>query len=187
MTPRLSEKIRRNSVRTNIYFSPITNIIRATKYIQIIFKLFKIFEYLNQGLVKGAELCLNPYFFAGWSSTLSMLKIKIDFWNKELLLLQDLCGFQVFCQPFISRKFPWINSGWEDVCCDPAGAHLLSVHGRAWLRLRQNLRCSGGSDTAPLLTLTPAQLWVVTTISCTQQIFMSSECQVMKWLSSKLN
>ena len=94
---------------------------------------------------------------------------------------------EVMGQPFISRKFPWINSGWEDVCCDPAGAHLLSVHGRAWLRLRQNLRCSGGSDTAPLLTLTPAQLWVVTTISCTQQIFMSSECQVMKWWSSILN
>ena len=39
---------------------------------------------LNQGLVKGAELCLNPYFLAGWRSelagcrsTLSMSKIKV--------------------------------------------------------------------------------------------------------------
>ena len=38
----------------------------------------------DQGLVKGAKLCLNPYFFGGWRSefagcrsTLSMSKIKV--------------------------------------------------------------------------------------------------------------
>ena len=41
-------------------------------------------EVSGQGLVKGAELCLNPYFLAGWRSelagcrsTLFMLKIKV--------------------------------------------------------------------------------------------------------------
>ena len=28
-------------------------------------KTYSVIDYVNQGLVKGAELCLNPYFF-GW-------------------------------------------------------------------------------------------------------------------------
>ena len=50
-----------------------------------------LFNLFNQGLVKWAKLCLNPYFF-GWLEKYSLHvenKSK-DFWNKVSLLLQDL-------------------------------------------------------------------------------------------------
>ena len=46
----------------------------------------------RQGLVKVVELCLNPYFLAGWRSelagcrnTLSMLKIKVKIYETKFL------------------------------------------------------------------------------------------------------
>ena len=36
-----------------------------------------------QGLVKGSEPCLNPYFLAGCRSTLSMSKIKVKIFETE--------------------------------------------------------------------------------------------------------
>ena len=54
------------------------------KYLEIIFIInFEDSYYVGQGLVKGAELRLNPYFFGWWSelagcrSTLSMSEIKV--------------------------------------------------------------------------------------------------------------
>ena len=61
-------------------------------------KIYFLALSLSQGLVKGAELCLNPYFFGwlekwvGWQYKYSLHvenKSK-DFWNKVSLLLQDL-------------------------------------------------------------------------------------------------
>ena len=52
-----------------------------------------------QGLVKGAKLCLNPYFLAGWRSelagcrsTLSMSKIKVKISETKFLSFYKTLG-----------------------------------------------------------------------------------------------
>ena len=63
-----------------------------------------------QGLVKGAELCLNPYFFGWlekWVGSLHVKNKNKDFWNKISLLLQDLdqCTYLFVCfEPHLPSK-----------------------------------------------------------------------------------
>ena len=80
----------------------------------VIFEFITVLELQwRQGLVKGAELCLNPYFFcwlrselAGCRSTLSMLKIKVKISvTKFLSFCKTLVGMYLFHAFSVKMKF----------------------------------------------------------------------------------
>ena len=54
-----------------------------------------------QGLVKGSELCLNPYFLAGCRSTLSMSKIKVKIFETKYCSFCNTLGNTL--EPFTIR------------------------------------------------------------------------------------
>ena len=89
----------------------------------------------NQGLVKGAELCLNPYFFGwlekwiGWLQKYSLhVKNKSqDFWNKISLLCKTIKQPVNHCIDMVDLM-TWMTGSFDDQVDQKSTSHITSEH-----------------------------------------------------------